>query len=195
MNFNELLFQELSVDNNSEDNKCLISGEDLDKYTSVTLPCSHKFNYKYIFNEVYKQVYSYNMYDAFKINKGTMRCPYCRVVHNCILPFMTVEDQEGKNLRKKYVNQPITAGIYNNKCVYTNKKGIKCDLACHNEYCNKHIKLIMKNENALNLDLNLNLNSNKGSNTCMYIYKKGKNKGLLCGSKCKGENTLCKKHS
>ena len=55
--FNEELMkmlQESYDEDNNDIETCLISGEVLED-NHVKLECNHKFNYKHIYNEVYKQ--------------------------------------------------------------------------------------------------------------------------------------------
>ena len=69
------------------ENVCLISNLPLDD-THITLPCNHKFNYYYIFNEILnikKKNYStFSNYNGLGLNE--IRCPYCRTIYPNLLP-------------------------------------------------------------------------------------------------------------
>lgn len=86
INFYEELMKNEEID---ENNVCLLSNLPLDE-THIELPCSHKFNYIYIFNEVksskkpnYLNVgYSSN----YHIRSDELMCPYCRKRFNTLLP-------------------------------------------------------------------------------------------------------------
>lgn len=75
-----------SHDSNNE-NVCLISNLPLDE-TAVTLPCQHKFNYYYIFNEVLNsKKKNHNIYSSSsKLAQNEIKCPYCRTIYDNLLP-------------------------------------------------------------------------------------------------------------
>jgi len=102
INFYDLIYN----DNNDDDNdnndltqkndtinnieKCLISNLPLD-ITSIQLPCKHKFNYHYLFKEVYSQKKIYNpykigVYNFSDFNQNNFLCPYCRTIVCELLP-------------------------------------------------------------------------------------------------------------
>ena len=72
------------------DNICLISNLPLTN-GFITLPCNHSFNYYFIFNDVLKQKKS-NYLDIIKLKYNQIKCPYCRVIHNNVLPFYKIND-------------------------------------------------------------------------------------------------------
>lgn len=86
--YNELNnYDDNSENNENSENICLISNLPLDE-TSITLPCQHKFNYYYIFNEVLnskKKNYSFTSYGS-KLEQNQIKCPYCRTIYNNLLP-------------------------------------------------------------------------------------------------------------
>jgi len=87
-NFYEELNNCLNENETMSDNEnvCLISNLPLDN-THITLPCDHKFNYYYIFNEIFncKKKYStFSNYSALGANE--IRCPYCRTIYDKLLP-------------------------------------------------------------------------------------------------------------
>lgn len=85
--YDELNNNDDDENNENNENICLISNLPLDE-TSITLPCQHKFNYYYIFNEVLnskKKNYNFSSYLS-KLEKNQIKCPYCRTIYNNLLP-------------------------------------------------------------------------------------------------------------
>ena len=77
----------LNIDDSivDEDNCCLISQEEL-MPNHITLLCGHAFNYDCILNEVIHQKTKYNPLDTTRLRLNQLKCPYCRVVQNKLLP-------------------------------------------------------------------------------------------------------------
>ena len=128
--------------NNNNNNVCLLTGEPLVK-NNIIFECGHSFNYIPLFNEILVQK-KYNIYNTEKLDTYNIKCPYCRVVYNYILPYIPSIFKE-----KKYgVNHPekYTMKLY--KCSYTflrgKNKGNKCDEKAFDSefgiYCEKHWK-------------------------------------------------------
>ena len=64
---------------------CYITNEELNR-TSVLLPCNHSFNYYPLYQEIIKQKCSIrNRLNHLSLEM--IECPYCRQVHNGILPY------------------------------------------------------------------------------------------------------------
>ncbi len=143
MNFNDLLNQFISNDNkkNDDDNFCLISYEPLEN-NCIQLDCSHKFNYKSIFNEIKRQKTVQNFREVQKLKKWQIKCPYCRNIQHFLLP-----PKPGfpkilwVNSPLKYVKMPF-------KCCYTfssgKRKGLPCNKPSLNKYCKSHQKILDK---------------------------------------------------
>jgi hypothetical protein len=172
----DLFNNELLLDNDNYDNICLISYKELGQHI-VTLPCNHTFNYIPLYNEIIKHKNINNRIENRKIGKYQIKCPYCRTIHNNVLPYIEMEGVEyiiGINGPKKFA-------IYPNRCIYIPKtgknKGLQCKTRCMGEYCTQHKKYeLYKNE-------------------CIYVPKTGKNKGIECKEKCIDEYcTLHKKY-
>ena len=62
INFQEELNKLLDEDSDDEDNLCQITGLKLDD-KFITLECKHKFNYKSLYTEIYKQKFQFKTYD------------------------------------------------------------------------------------------------------------------------------------
>lgn len=151
INFYEELMKDEEIDENSV---CLLSNLPLDE-THIILPCSHKFNYIYIFNEVksskkpnYLNVgYSSN----YHIRSDEMMCPYCRKRFNTLLP--PCKNIQGatliKNVNKYNKTLPIKCKDEDSNCdtqIYVTDLG---------HYCMKHYRKYKTNFN------NKNANENK----------------------------------
>ena len=222
-NFNDELMKMLEESyNEPNDNseKCLISNEPLeDNY--IKLECNHKFNYKHIYNEVYKQKKNAWHSEINKVKNAEIKCPYCRNIQKGLLPH-----REGCD-KVKYVNWPVSLMMLPDNCIYTfasgKRKGEFCGKKCMGKYCSSHGKIILKrkkkeqekveklaeqkkvNENkrkalkqakANLLSVNIIIpNVQNQINMCSYIFKKGKNKGFNCSCKKIYQNNLCKLHS
>lgn len=178
-------FQELNsidekknIENNSEDNKCLITNTELTT-NYIELPCSHKFNYMPLYKEVLNQKKRNNRtLDVVHLRIHQMKCPYCRTIFDNLLPYIQMDGVE----KCRGVNAPIKYSMFLSKCKYVFKsgknKGNACNKDCNFGYCNQHQKIIDKQNNT------------KG---CIHILKTGKNKGKQCMRKIKS-NELCSVH-
>ena len=91
---NNLFYTELyklldyDSDNESDTNKCLISGETLvDKF--VKLPCNLSFNYIPLYNDIknHKTKFNHMESSSSKLQTHEIRCPYCRNIHAMLLPY------------------------------------------------------------------------------------------------------------
>ena len=140
LDFKTELTDKTISDNNS---RCLISQQVLTR-SHITLPCSHKFNYIPLYNEVCQQKMK-NVYKVMVLKINQLKCPYCRNVFDILLPYLPSEIDEkktGVNFPPKYC---MALGI---ECDWVNKsgknKGVKCtkdaqyiDATC---YCKLHYK-------------------------------------------------------
>ena len=146
ISFNEELMKMLN-DNDDEnedfDNKCLISGEELED-NFITLECNHKFNYKHIYNEVHKQKTEPWHSEVNKVKNTQLKCPYCRNIQTGILPYRE------SCIKVKYVNWPPYLMMLPDKCIYTfssgKRKGLSCGKKCSGKYCLSHTKIMEKRE-------------------------------------------------
>lgn len=143
INFYEELMKDEEID---ENNVCLLSNLPLDE-THIQLPCSHKFNYIYLFNEVksskkpnYLNVgYSSN----YHIRSDEIMCPYCRKRFDTLLP--PCKNIQGASLIKNVNKSNKTLPI---KC--KNEDG-NCDIQIYvtnlGHYCIKHYQKHKKTTN------------------------------------------------
>lgn len=131
-----------NIENTNNNDVCLLTGEPLVK-NNIKFECGHSFNYIPLFNEISVQK-KYNIYDTEKLSTYNIKCPYCRVVYNYILPYipsLVKEKKYGVNHPEKY-----TLKLYN--CSYTflrgKNKGNTCDEKAFDTevgiYCEKHWK-------------------------------------------------------
>lgn len=157
------------TDNN---NICLISQETL-KPDHITMLCGHMFNYEHILKEVIQQKTKYNPLDTGRLRVNQIKCPYCRMIQNKILPMRT-EKIYGVNTPDKHCMRPY-------KCSYTFKSGKRagclCDKESYTELCKTHTS-----------------KQSKSLETCSSILKFGKNKGNQCTCVVY-VNGKCKRHS
>ena len=140
-NFNLLLAKALSDGENENNDTCLISNEPLEE-NHIKLNCSHTFNYGPLFKEIVIQKTIKNYLEVQKLDKYSMKCPYCRGIQKGILPPRTGFSSI------KYVNYPMEYVMKTNKCSYTfvsgKKKNQICNKLCHEQYCTQHQKIIEK---------------------------------------------------
>ena len=193
-------FKMLNYDSDDDDdNKCLISRNILDN-TKITLPCNHSFNYLPLYKEVFNQKKKIKVTEIIRLRYNQIKCPYCRTIHDYLIPYKQMEGVEliyGINSPRKYV-------YYQNKCNYVykrgNNKGKVCGIRCSEQFCNSHLKY----ENSETVG-KTNIKKKKddepkneivSSDTCVYVFKRGKNKGNTCGEivKQNGKCLYCRKH-
>jgi hypothetical protein len=115
-----------------DSSRCMISHEIL-TYNSITLSCTHSFNYVPLYNELCL----YN-------NKEYINCPYCRCKANKLLPFIPLP-----GIKKIYgVNYPPKMSMPLPKCSFIRKTGVHKGLPClhmgieyeDGVFCDKHMK-------------------------------------------------------
>tara|TARA_B100002019_G_C21238731_1_gene584252 strand:+ start:905 stop:1747 length:843 start_codon:yes stop_codon:yes gene_type:complete len=137
------LLQEDDDDPDNYDNKCLISNEKLED-TCISLECNHKFNYKHIYNEVYKQKTQPWHSEINKVKNTQLKCPYCRNIQTGLLPY-----REGYS-KVKYVNWPPSLMMLPDLCGYVfisgKRKGQTCGKKCSGKYCISHENIMLKRE-------------------------------------------------
>lgn len=192
----EQLMNEDSENENEESdlthNYCLISNEKIPIKDGVRLPCNHFFSYECLYNEML-----YNI--LYKKLKGkAIKCPYCRTIHNGILPY-----REGyKEILG--LNYPESKAIKLDKCTFMFKRGRRkgriCNAGCNGKYCKKCEKRVQSQkkylEQKLNkTDENIPMIKNKGNQCCNTVIRYGPRKGLVCGRKLKSNNIFCGIHN
>jgi len=193
--YDSSIFHELmkdDIEEISDENMCLISHDRLDE-NHITLPCNHSFNYYPLYLEIWNQKKKKNYIEIVRLRQNQIKCPYCRTVHNFLIPYVKMENVDivwGVNSPKKYVYYP-------NKCCYVYKRGGKkgktCGLRCIDKFCNNHIKY--QNNNTVG-PTEIVKNEIISDLTCKYIFKRGKNKGNTCGKTLKNiDCVFCTQHS
>lgn len=75
------------IDKNAVNELCLITNAPLTE-NFVTLGCNHKFNYEAIYNDIYSHKKNYNSMERLAVKQKQIRCPYCRTIHNELLPYI-----------------------------------------------------------------------------------------------------------
>ena len=186
--FNEMLLM-LDKEEEEEENICLIDGEQLSE-GFIELKCSHKFNYLSLLNEVKSQK-KYNHLEVQKLKSFQIKCPYCRNIHDGVLPY-------NKNLcikKMKGVNWPPSKVLKFKSCTALIKsgkrKGEMCGKACFFDFCNIHNKSTTTNKK---INKKTNKKQNIAISVCNAIVKSGKRKGEKCGCKCKTNEQFCGRH-
>ena len=141
--FYEELFKSINDEDDYDIDECLISLQKLED-DHVTLECGHRFNYKPIFNEVFRQKHLKSGYETQRLGKYDIKCPYCRNIQHSLLP-------PHKELQMTYVNRPLHKCMKPHKCSYVFKNGVKkgtiCNKASFGDYCDGHTKILERNKN------------------------------------------------
>lgn len=136
IDFQKELYKLLDEDSDDEDNLCQISGLKLDD-KFVTLECNHKFNYKPLYTEIYKQKFEFKTYqvnllakrDQIKLKDAKLdyyiKCPYCRNIQFTVLPYyeeLGLKEIYGINsVDKKLITNEEIIPINNINTTYTFK--------------------------------------------------------------------------
>jgi len=146
-------YSELMKDDNdinsskSNDNMCLLSAMPL-SYNNITLPCTHKFNYEALYQEVIIQKHNqkYGLKDNIKLTVSQFKCPYCRTISNKLLPHVPLCPVQRKIVG---VNSPAELCMEHKKCEYLfasgKQKGKACDKYAfeskYGTFCNTHWRI------------------------------------------------------
>jgi hypothetical protein len=159
---------ESNLNNEEEDNNCLITSMPLKDYY-ITMECGHKFNYIPLFKDIENHKKNFNNMEGTsgKLGKNEIRCPYCRKKQTTLLPYyenICIPKTPGINVLYPNVEYKIN----NQNCgqceyeildssgnVYHNKKcGLYGSTLCPNKYganygdakkyCWNHTKIIIK---------------------------------------------------
>jgi len=142
----------------TDDNLCLISNQPLtDKF--VELNCKHKFNYTPLYYDILNHKTKFNRMEG---NNSTLRvteirCPYCRTVHDGVLPYypeLGFQKVNGVN----FVDTTLVTKCYSShgfshgKCEFIMING-NTTIPCLNAYvtkldnktyCYYHVKMVNK---------------------------------------------------
>jgi hypothetical protein len=129
-NFYDELYKSLDdSDDEDETDKCQITGLLL-KEKSVSLECSHHFNYDALYTEICKQKYAFGTYNVKTLSYKDQRtfvtsgfdyyikCPYCRNIQFTILPYyeeLGLEQKYGINCSDKTLESSQNNYYYCNR--------------------------------------------------------------------------------
>ena len=122
---------------------CLISQQPLTK-SHITLPCSHTFNYMPLYRDVFKQKQK-NLLEVCTLKINQIKCPYCRVVTEQLLPYLPSECTDkchGVNSPLKY-GMPLTLNCEWKKCQKV------AQYIGDTSYCKGHYKKVQQKEAQL----------------------------------------------
>ena len=179
----------------SNDNICLISQTSIsNSLRKITLPCGHTFDYVNLFNEIKNQKYYFYKVEYDKVGSKCIKCPYCRKVHDGVLPYHEVDNVQ----RLKWINEPNNSILPIHQCSWTYQSGKQKGKTCscnanmykNGIYCEKHYKSMMKRKSR-NAETEL-----PNVPRCQAILKSGKNKGSLCNCKIHSKDSMyCKRHT
>ena len=139
-------------------NNCLITHEPL-TINYIELLCGHKFNYFPLYKEISiqkKNSTSANAFEIIKLNINEMKCPYCRLKIDKILPYIPVytDEDDGKNIIERIngVNSPERYCMKHKDCSWVFKQGKDEGTKClknayyrnniNDAYCDMHWKKI-----------------------------------------------------
>ena len=110
-------------------NTCLISKEPI--IENITLPCSHSFEYIYLYEEIKMQK---------QRHKNYFKCPYCRHMYFGTIPYYEIDDVD--KITNINNNSKTILPLYScswNKCSKSANK------FKHGLFCNVHSKSIILN--------------------------------------------------
>jgi hypothetical protein len=201
---NENVIISSSIDNtNNTDNFCLITKEKLEP-NHITLICNHKFNYVPLYNEVVNQKNKQNnMYEITKLSSNQIKCPYCRVITNKLLPYIPYPSVRVVKNVNSYIITSYNSNpeyfLYAPKCCHErgNNTENKCQkyavyyekenlLLCPQHYKTHLLKQKTSNKKAEKSNpKGAGGSGSSGSGSgCCAILKSGKNIGKRCGILC-----------
>uniref|UniRef100_A0A6C0BYW1 SAP domain-containing protein n=1 Tax=viral metagenome TaxID=1070528 RepID=A0A6C0BYW1_9ZZZZ len=152
------LLEEDDVTDN--DNECLITSTKLtDNF--ITLPCTHKFNYEPLFEAVKIQKLSKTSYRTLHLAINEIQCPYCRTIHNKLLPFVPTEANKRTIIS---INAPDKFCMHHMECSWKFKSGIRKNTLCNCKayksevgvFCKSHHSRIIKQKEAAEVSIHWN---------------------------------------
>jgi hypothetical protein len=154
-----------NMNEEEEENRCLITAQPLTR-NHIKLRCGHEFNYLPLYKEIclQKKPLIINNFETTKLELNQMKCPYCRIKIDHILPYMQIYDTGGNKLidRVNGVNSPERYCMKTTGCAWIFKQGkdegAKCERNAYfnmnhpdadmHVYCDVHWKKIeIKNKN------------------------------------------------
>lgn len=173
INFFNELYESLDVEDNNEDNLCLITNTVLtDRF--VKMNCNHRFNYIALYKDILNHKKKFNNMESMNslLSNNEIRCPYCRTKQEGVLPYyedlnlpkingVNFFDADFKNPKSDYISNYsyqkceflIPCKSFNSEMEEskTNAKHIKCykvgsylDDIDNKHYCFYHKQSIIK---------------------------------------------------
>ena len=146
------------INNNTNVELCLLTNEPLDKTMIEMSRCKHKFNYIPLYNEICQQklrINKDNNYETSILHEYQIKCPYCRTIHDRLLP----PSSEQFGLQGVKITKRVNSMHGNNiiSCEYVKKKTVKnqTNVKCNSlkvyitkfgRYCSLHYNYLMKAE-------------------------------------------------
>lgn len=224
INENVIVSSSVGIADNADnaDNFCLITKEKLEP-NHITLICNHKFNYIPLYNEVVNQKNKQNnMYEITKLSSNQIKCPYCRVITNKLLPYIPYPSVKVIKNVNSYITTSYNSNpeyfLYAPKCCHN---GIETQNPCQKYgvyyekenllLCPQHYKAYLLKQKTGNKKTSKGVAEvvNDTEEGCCAILKSGKNIGKKCGIPCaegvesvegvsqtnaESESKYCKKH-
>lgn len=206
--YEELKIIDDSENENENEDVCLLSNIQLDN-NNIKLPCGHRFNLLPLYKEIFIQKTTFNRfhYVKDKLNINQIKCPYCRQIHDILLPHVLLPHSRNDN-KMSYingVNSPEKYCMSFHQCSHIFKYGKRKNDNCSKTayfynngcYCSNHHKIFAKKSTTTsNKKEDIN---NENIVKCKAILKYGKRVGQECGSKIKQNPQkkceFCKKHT
>lgn len=146
-------WKELNDDSDDEKDEdlCLLTNTKLIR-NFITLPCTHKFNYIPIYNEILHSK-QYQKYNKYPLRSNQIKCPYCRTTHNKLLLWIP---HNGLEFNRLAAGTTLSRCLPHKSCEYTYKtgknKGCQCgDMRAYeyedgHVFCSKHRKQYEKSQ-------------------------------------------------
>lgn len=137
-----------NIDNDNYDNLCLITNNTLTE-NFVKLDCGHSFNYLPLYKDIVNHKNKFNSMEIKDsiLKIGQIRCPYCRTIHNKLIPYIEIEGVEKKHginffdeNHEKYLHKFI------GQCCYTSVNPYFDDKKEENPVLNSKIIVCDSNE-------------------------------------------------
>ena len=162
---------------------CLISKESLND-NFITLPCNHTFNYIPLYKEIILQKILPNSLEISRLSPHQIRCPYCRLTINNLLPYIPLNNVE----KITNVNYPSNKCMKHLDCEQKLKNGHFCSKSAYKIngqiYCDQHWKIInvkkKKNQNKF-IEWTEEMDNYIKSKTVIELKQFLREKGLKIG--------------
>jgi hypothetical protein len=104
---------------------CLLTREPLTS-NYISLPCSHRFNYIPLYNEI-KEQKKKSLLETMSLDINQIKCPYCRKKVNNLIPYVRCDGVE----KIKGVNDPSKYCMFHLKCSWKFETGENKDSICN----------------------------------------------------------------